>query len=117
MFLTWMDQELVVIDESDGSVCHVFERGAEPRYAYKYMASWVEKNWTGDFTGMWDRAKTAWDGVEVAHRTFLWSVDQQKEQNFKDIREGLLATLKEYQGSRDVKGLFEEALKDLDYSE
>jgi len=111
-----MDRELVVVDESDESVCHVFERADEPHYIYKYMTYWIEKNWTGDFTGMWDRAKKAWNEVEVAHRMFLWSVDQQKEQNFKDIREGLLATLKEYQGSRDVKELFEEALKDLNYS-
>jgi len=115
MFLTWMGSELTVIDESDGSVCHVFERGDEPRHSYKYMASWIEKNWSGDFIGAWDRAKQVWSNVDVQNQMALWSIDQQKEQNFKDIREGLLATLKEYQGTPEVKRLFEEALKDLNY--
>jgi hypothetical protein len=115
MFLSWMGQELAVIDESDGSVCHVFERDGETRHAYKYMTSWVSKNWTGDFTGLWDQARKVWSNVDVQNQMALWSIDQQQEQNFKDIRTGLLATLKEYQGSADVKRIFEEALKDLEY--
>lgn len=115
MFLTWIDSELAVIDESDGSVCHVFERESEPRHSYKYMTSWVEKNWTGDFTGMWDQAQKVWSNVDVQNQMALWAIDQQKEQNFKDIREGLLATLKGYQGTGEVKRIFEEAIKDLIY--
>jgi len=110
-----MGSELTVIDETDGSVCHVFERGDEPRHSYKYMASWIEKNWSGDFIGAWDRAKQVWSNVDDQNQMALWSIDQQKEQNFKDIREGLLATLKEYHGTLEVKRLFEEALKDLNY--
>lgn len=115
MFLTWIDSELAVIDESDGSVCHVFERGAETRYSYKYMASWIEKNWSGDFSGIWERAKSVWSNVDIQNQMALWSIDQQKEQNFKDIREGLLATLKEYQGCSEIKRIFENALKDIEY--
>jgi hypothetical protein len=79
------------------------------------MTSWVEKNWNGDFTGIWDQAQKVWSNVDVQNQMALWSIDQQKEQNFRDIREGLLATLKEYQGTSEVKRLFEEALKDLKY--
>jgi hypothetical protein len=110
-----MGQELAVIDESDGTVCHVFERGEEPRYVYKYMTSWIEKNWKKDFTGMWEKAQKVWDSVDIQNKMALWSIEHQKEQNFKDIQEGLLATLKEYQGSSEVKVIFEEALKDLEF--
>ena len=116
MFLSWIDRELAVIDESDGTVCHVFERGPEPRYAYKYMTSWIEKNWNGDFTGLWDRAERVWSNVSPQNQMALWSIEQEQEQNFKDIREGLLATLKEYQGTTYVKGMFEEALKMLEWA-
>jgi ATP sulfurylase len=79
------------------------------------MTSWVEKNWKGDFTGMWDQAQKVWSNVDVQNQMALWSIDQQKEQNFKDIREGLLATLKGYQGTPEVKRIFEDAIKDLEY--
>ena len=115
MFLTWMGQELAVIDETDGSVCHVFERGDEPRHQYKYMTSWIEKNWAGDFSGMWDRALHFWEGVSEENKACIWSIDKQLEQNFHDIRTGLLATLKDYQGASSIKRIFEEALADLEY--
>jgi hypothetical protein len=113
MFLMWIGHELSVNDGD--SVCHVFEKGDESRTAYKYMTGWIEKNWTGDFTGMWERAQSVWANVSVENKAYLWSIDQQQEQNFNDIRQGLLATLKEYQGSSHVKGIFEEALKSVEF--
>jgi hypothetical protein len=115
MFLSWIDRELAVIDESDGSVCHVFERHEESRTAYKYMTSWIEKNWTGDFSGMWTRAEQIWERVSVENKMALWTIDQQQEQNFEDIRTGLLATLKDYQGAAYVKGMFEAVLKSMEF--
>jgi hypothetical protein len=115
MFLSWIDRELTVISEDDGSVCHVFEKGDTGRSSYNYMARWVEKNWTGDFTEIWEQAKNVWDGVSPENKMALWSIDLQNEQNFNDIRHGLLATLREYQGSTHVKRIFEEAIRDLEY--
>jgi hypothetical protein len=115
MFLTWIDRELSVINDADGTVCHVFEKGSWSRTAYKYMTTWITKNWTGDFLGIWEKAENVWQNVSPQNQMALWSIDTQFEQNFEDIREGLLATLKEYQGSQDVKGIFEEALKSLVY--
>lgn len=110
-----MGPELAVVDGTDGTVCHVFERGDEGRAVYNYMTRWIEKNWSGDFSGMWERAKEAWDQVSTENKMYLWSIETKNEQNFKDIKEGLLATLHGYQGGAEVKNMFEEALKDLEY--
>lgn len=46
-------------------------------------------------------------------KAFILILRSMEVQNFKDIQEGLLATLHEYQGYSNVKKIFENALKSL----
>lgn len=44
---------------------------------------------------------------------YLLTLIKQEEQSMEDIRQCLLATLKEYRGIKRVKELFEKAIRDV----
>lgn len=46
-------------------------------------------------------------------QAYLLTLKAQEEQNFEDIKLGLLATLSEYRGFPRVKKVFEDAIKDV----
>lgn len=60
-----------------------------------------------------EQAEAQWEGLEFVIKATLISIQSQEEQNTKDIRLGLLATLAEYRGLPHIKKLFEEAIRSV----
>jgi len=73
------------------------------------MASWLERNPGGDAEG-------AWNALAPETQAHLFILSRREVQSGDDIREGLLATLHSYQGSRNIKKLFEEAIGHVEYN-
>jgi len=111
MALIIIDGELCVVENEE--VTHVFERGNLSRSAYKHMCSWVQTNFSLKLNihELWEKAQEAWDNLSEQNKMCIWSVCQQEKQNAQDIRDGLLANLKEYQGYSSVKNQFSEAIE------
>ena len=111
MALMFIDGDLCVVENEE--VTHVFERGDLPREAYKHMCSWVHTNFKLKLNihELWEKAKESWENLSEQNKIYVWGICQQEEQNARDIRDGLLANLKEYQGYNSVKNAYEEAIK------
>jgi len=60
-----------------------------------------------------EQAEAQWEGLDVVFKATLINIHNQEEQNIKDIRLGLLATLAEYRGYPHIKKLFENSLKNI----
>lgn len=60
-------------------------------------------------------AKASWDNLSPELQGHLHIMSRKEVQNGDDIRQGLLATLTSYQGSRFIKDLFETAIRHVDY--
>ena len=106
-----IDYELCVI--RNGSVYHVFERENLGRAAYNYMINWIQKNKDpiDDIDTMWSEAETAWDSLSPEVYGLLMSIAEKERQQNIDIHDGLMATLHSYQGVKQVKDAFADAIR------
>jgi len=104
--------EFTLYDEN-GHVIHIFERGNLSRATYKYMTRKIQDNFDSKLTPEenWANAEKAWDNLSPELQAQLFILSHSEEQNFEDIRRGLLATLADYQGFKCIKDLFEDAIK------
>lgn len=110
--MEWIDGELTLAEG------HVFERGHLSRAAYRFMTSWIEKNFDPELSPdeNWDRAEEAWDDLSPELQAHLFILSNKEVQCGDDIRQGLLATLASYQGVRAIKELFETAIRCVNYN-
>ena len=106
----------------DGELCltdpeHTFERGNLSRAAYRHMCAWIQNNFDKKLSPCenWSMAEAAWDNLSPELQGHLHIMSRKEVQNGDDIRQGLLATLASYQGSRVIKDLFETAIRCVDY--
>jgi hypothetical protein len=60
------------------------------------------------------KARASWDALSPELKGHLIILSDKEVQNFTDIRQGLLATLNDYQGSKSIKKLFEDAIKSVE---
>jgi hypothetical protein len=60
------------------------------------------------------KARASWDALSPEMQGHLRILSSKEVQNFRDIRQGLLATLNDYQGSKTIKRLFEDAIKSVE---
>ena len=108
---TIMDGELAILH--DGEVDYVFERDSLSRAAYQYMIQWVQdtKSPIDDPGTMWLEAEQAWTALSPEIQATLMSIANKESQQARDIRDGLLATLREYQGVKRVKDTYAECIR------
>jgi alpha-ketoglutarate-dependent taurine dioxygenase len=111
MNFTIIDNELVILRE--GEVEHIFERDSLSRATYSYMIHWVQdiKSPEDDPGTMWVEAAKAWDTLSPEMQATLMSIAHKESQQARDIRDGLLATLHEYQGVKRVKDTYAECIR------
>ena len=106
-----IDGELSII--RDGEVEYVFERESLSRAAYQYMIDWIQgtKSPVDDPGTMWLEAEKAWSALSPEIQATLMSIANKESQQARDIRDGLLATLHEYQGVKRVKDTYAECIR------
>lgn len=106
-----IDNELAVVKE--GYVAHVFEREHFSLATYTYMINWVQRNKNpyDDVDIIWKEAEQAWDALSPDVHGLLLTIAEKERQQNKDIHDGLLATLCDYQGSKRVKDSFVNAIR------
>lgn len=109
--MEFIDGELTLYDEN-GHVIHIFERENLPRTAYKYMTRKIQNNFDSELTPEenWAKAEKSWTNLSPELQAQLFLLNNSEERNFKDIRQGLLATLSNYQGLSSIKKLFSDAI-------
>lgn len=93
------------------------ERGDLSRAAYRHMCGWIQTKFDPKLSTEenWAMAKASWDNLSPELQGHLHIMSRKEVQNGDDIRQGLLATLTSYQGSRFIKDLFETAIRHVDY--
>jgi len=106
-----MDDELAIVNE--GYITHVFERENFSRATYHYMINWVQRNKTplDDIDTIWKEAEEAWGALHPDVHGLLLTIAEKERQQNKDIHDGLLATLYDYKGSKNVKDCFANAIR------
>lgn len=111
MSFTIMDGELTII--RDGEVDYVFERESLSRAMYSYMIHWIQekKSPEDDPGAAWIEAEKAWDELSPDIQGTLICLSDKDVQEARDIRDGLLATLHEYQGVKRVKDTYAECIR------
>lgn len=106
-----VDGELAIFG-CEGDIEYVFERDNLSRAAYTYMIQWIQdtKKPHEDPGAMWNEAEKAWDSLTPELQAMLINITNKEKQQARDIRDGLLATLHEYQGIKKIKDSFSEAI-------
>lgn len=107
-----IDGELSILND-EGEVEYVFERDNLSRAAYTYMTQWIQdtKKPDEDPGAMWLEAEKAWDVLSPELQAMLIGIANKEKQQARDIRDGLLATLHEYQGFKNIKEAFAESIR------
>ena len=103
MNFTIVDDELAILDGEE--IVYVFERDSLSRAAYQYMIQWIQdkKSPENDPGTVWLEAEKTWDTLSPEIQATLIAIANKERQQAKDIRDGLLATLHEYQGVKRIK--------------
>ena len=111
MNFTIIDNELAILH--DGEVEYVFERASLSRAAYQYMIQWIQgtKSPVDDPGTMWLEAAKAWGALSPEIQATLISIANKESQQARDIRDGLLATLHEYQGVKSIKDSYADCIR------
>jgi hypothetical protein len=111
MNFTIIDNELAILH--DGEVEYVFERDSLSRAAYQYMIQWIQstKSPVDDTGTMWLEAEKAWGALSPEIQATLMSIANKESQQARDIRDGLLATLHEYQGVKSIKDSYADCIR------
>jgi hypothetical protein len=111
MSFTIIDNELAIL--RDGQVDYVFERDSLSRAAYNYMVRWIQdkKSPNDDPGAVWLEAEHAWDALSPEIQGTLMNIANKERQQACDIRDGLLATLHEYQGIKSIKDAYAECIR------
>ena len=106
-----IDNQLCKI--KDDEIIHVYEREeGMTRAQYDFMCSKIQA-----LPGcMWHEAESAWDQLTPEVQATLINISDQEYRQAKDICQGLLATLHEYQGYKKVKSAFAEAIKSCEFN-
>ena len=108
---TIMDGELTILH--NGEVDYVFERDSLSRTVYSYMIHWIQdkKSPDDDPGAAWLEAEKAWNELSPDIQGMLICLSHKDVQEARDIRDGLLATLHEYQGVKRVKDTYAECIR------
>ena len=103
---TIVDGELAIL--LNGEVEYVFERDSLSRAAYNYMIHWIQdkKSPKDDPGTAWLDAEKAWDSLSPEIQATLMNIANKERQQARDIRDGLLATLHEYKGLKNIKDAY-----------
>jgi hypothetical protein len=111
MEFTMIDGELTIL--RDGEVEYVFERDSISRAAYTYMTNWIQgqKSPNDDPGDVWLEAGNAWDALSPETQGLLLTIANKEKQQALDIRDGLLATLHEYQGMKSIKDAYADCIR------
>ena len=111
MSFTIIDNELAIL--RGGEVEYVFERDSLSRAAYQYMIQWIQgkKSPEDDPGTVWLEAEKAWDALSPEIQATLMNIANKERQQALDIRDGLLATLHEYQGVKKIKDAYAECIR------
>jgi hypothetical protein len=110
--MEWIDGKLTLADG------HVFERGDLSRAAYRFMTSWIERNFDPELSPdqNWARAEKAWAVLTPEVQANLILINNTEVQCGDNIRQGLLETLAYSQGFTTIKDLFETAIRGVNYN-
>jgi|CryBogDrversion2_11_1035321.scaffolds.fasta_scaffold00019_21 hypothetical protein len=107
----WLDSDLVEYDESD-NILKIFHRPKDmSRAMYRYIASEIIESQTD----CWNEASQCWKNLPNSKKEILEKKAQMEFQNFLDIRQGLLATLADYQGFINIKSQFRDLILSAEF--
>ena len=112
-----MEGELCIAD--DVEVKHIYERQTVSRSCYYFVSKWIKANTKPDPenpNNNWDKAVEEWTNLSEAEKGEYITIVKMESQNASDLSQGLLANLSIYQGLKNVKSAFEEAIKSVAYS-
>ena len=111
MSFTIIDGELAILRNNE--VDYVFERDSLSSAAYNYMIRWIQGNKSpvDDPGAVWLEAEKVWGELSPEIQGTLMSIANKESQQARDIRDGLLATLHEYQGVKRVKDTYAECIR------
>jgi hypothetical protein len=110
--MEFVNDELTMFDR-DGNVIHVFERGDHSKTFYKFVSKKVFEKYFCEISPEenWKRAEAEWHELSPEVQGHLMILNRKEAECAEDIRLGLLATLAEYQGLKNIKEIFAEAIK------
>jgi len=99
--------------DRDGEVIHVFERGDSSKTFYNFVSKKVFEKYFCEISPEenWKRAEAEWHDLTPEVQGHLMILNRKEAECAEDIRLGLLATLAEYQGLKNIKEIFAEAIK------
>jgi hypothetical protein len=107
----WLDAELTEFDEN-GDIVRVFNRSSDmSRAEYRFVTSEIIESQTD----IWAESRIRWNNLPKSKKEILEKKTQMEFQNFLDIREGLLATLSDYQGFMHVKSQFRDIILSAEF--
>jgi hypothetical protein len=112
--MEFVDGELTMFDR-DGEVTHVFERGDHSKTFYKFVSKKVFEKYFCEISPEenWKRAEAEWHDLTPEVQGHLMILNRKEAECAEDIRLGLLATLAEYQGLKNIKEIFENAISEV----
>jgi len=117
MYYEEFDGELCITD--DVEVKHIYSRESVSRACYYYVSKWIKNNTKPDPenpNNSWEKACEHWHNLSEAEKGEYITIVKMESQNASDLSQGLLANLSMYQGLKNVKTAFEEAIKSVAYS-
>jgi hypothetical protein len=99
--------------DRDGEVIHVFERGDSSKTFYNFVSKKVFEKYLFELSPSenWERGVAEWNDLTPELQAHLMILTKKEEECAEDLRIGLLATLAEYQGLKNIKELFADAIK------
>jgi Rad3-related DNA helicase len=80
----------------------------------EYMSLWIEQH--KDIENVEEKAQEAWDALSPEIQALMITIRERERQQNQDIHDGLLATLHDYQGAKNIKKAFEKAIRSCLFS-
>jgi len=114
MYYEEFDGELCITD--DVEVKHIYSKESVSRACYYYVSKWIKNNTNPDPenpNNSWEKACEHWHNLSEAEKGEYVTIVKMESQNASDLSQGLLANLSMYQGLKNVKSAFEEAIKSV----
>jgi len=106
----WVDGDLSQIENDE--IVKVYSRpSVMTRAEYRFVCAHI----IDAQEDVWNSSIQKWKNLSNEKRKIYETKVQMEFQNFMDIREGLLATLTEYQGFIDIKSTFKDAILSAEF--
>jgi hypothetical protein len=107
----WLEGDLVLFDEND-EIVKVFHRPSSmSRGEYRFICQQI----LDSQEDLWESSIIKWQKLPYEKKKNYELKVQMEFQNFVDIRDGLLATVNDYQGFIHIKSQFVDAIRSAEF--